>query len=351
MKQLKSTSRKQKLLWAVLSLLLAAGSFYLVLRHSGGLSLEALQEDLTQAAPGWLIAAACSMLVYVTLEGRILRIVCGGLGHPLSRRRGLAYAASDIYFSAVTPSATGGQPACAYFMIQDGIPETVSTVCLLLNLTMYTLTLAVLGVVCVVIGPGLFLCFGTLGRILIVIGLAAHLALAFFFFLLVRNERLLHRLCGWALRLLGKLRLVRQEAKLQAKLQTAMEDYRRCTQLLAGQKKLMIRVFVLNLLQRAAQISVTGFVFLAAGHGLGQAAVMWAIQCYVILGAACIPIPGAMGISDYLLLNGFSAFLAPQEAASMELISRSISFYCCTVLCAVITLVYSLIQIRRRSFP
>ena len=58
-----------------------------------------------------------------------------------------------------------------------------------------------------------------------------------------------------------------------------------------------------------------------------------------------------MGISDYLLLNGFSAFLAPQEAASMELISRSISFYCCTVLCAVITLVYSLIQIRRRSFP
>lgn len=349
MKQPQPISRRKQLLLAACSLLLAVSSFTLVLRHSGGLSLEALQEDLAQANPLWLCAAAASMLLYVALEGGILKTICGGLGHRISFRRSLAYAASDIYFSAVTPSATGGQPACAYFMIRDGIPETVSTVCLLVNLTMYILALAVLGVTCVLIGPGLFLCFGLLGQVLIVAGLAAHVGLACFFFLLVRNERLLHKLCGGVLRLLGKLRLVRKEAKLQTKLQTAMEDYRRSTQLLGGQKRLLIQVFVLNLLQRTAQISVTMFVFLAAGHRLGQAALMWAVQCYVILGAACVPVPGAMGVSDYLLLNGFSAFLATQEAASMELISRSIAFYCCTFLCAAITLVYSFIQIRRRS--
>ena len=55
--------------------------------------------------------------------------------------RGVLYSAADIYFSAITPSATGGQPASALLMVGDGIPTAVTTVVLLLNLAMYNLSI------------------------------------------------------------------------------------------------------------------------------------------------------------------------------------------------------------------
>ena len=56
-----------------------------------------------------------------------------------------------------------------------------------------------------------------------------------------------------------------------------------------------------------------------------------------MLGSNFIPIPGAMGIADYLMLHGFQVVLTAQAAASLELLSRSISFYICIIFCGILT--------------
>ena len=59
-----------------------------------------------------------------------------------------------------------------------------------------------------------------------------------------------------------------------------------------------------------------------------------------ILGYNFIPIPGAMGVADALLLDVFGSFLGnAQAAANLELLSRSISFYLCVLLCGISFLV------------
>ena len=64
----------------------------------------------------------------------------GVLSKTLGYRKGIlknySYASADIYFSAITPSATGGQPASAYYMIKDGIPISHTTAILSVNLLM-----------------------------------------------------------------------------------------------------------------------------------------------------------------------------------------------------------------------
>ena len=57
------------------------------------------------------------------------------------------------------------------------------------------------------------------------------------------------------------------------------------------------------------------------------------MQSFAVIGSNCVPIPGAMGVADYLMLDGFEAFLPPDLVVSMELLSRSISFYACVLLC------------------
>ena len=49
-----------------------------------------------------------------------------------------------------------------------------------------------------------------------------------------------------------------------------------------------------------------------------------------------VPIPGAVGAADYLFIDGFGGIL--KDPVSIELLSRGISFYCCIIICGIITL-------------
>ena len=86
---------------------------------------------------------------------------------------------------------------------------------------------------------------------------------------------------------------------------------------------------------------MTAFVYLAmipGANALG-AAKIFALQCYVVLGASFVPIPGAMGVTDFLMLDAFGTILSDEAATSLELLSRSLSFYACILLCAICVLV------------
>ena len=63
---------------------------------------------------------------------------------------------------------------------------------------------------------------------------------------------------------------------------------------------------------------MTACTALAAGAPPAAALRLWAIQGYAVLGSNFIPIPGAMGVADYLMLRGFQVVLTAQAAASLE---------------------------------
>ena len=344
-----SPKSRNRALWSVLFVLIAAATIWAVVSQSRSFSLDTFVSYISGASKPWLTAAVLCMLGYIWLEGKALITICRAFGYSVKRRRGFVYSASDIYFSAITPSATGGQPACAYFMIGDGIPGSVTTVVLLVNLTMYTITILVLGVLTALTHPALLGSFGLLSRVLIILGYFIQGFLTTFLLLLLLKNNFLHKLCGKGLNLLCKIRLLRHREEKQQKLDRYMEEYATCARMIGAHKRAMVKAFVLNLLQRALIISVPMFVFLASAGPAARPAQVWAIQCYTVLGANAMPIPGAMGISDYIMLDGFGKLMPHQDVVSFELLSRSLSFYVCVILCGITALVAYLVQKKRRN--
>ncbi len=57
------------------------------------------------------------------------------------------------------------------------------------------------------------------------------------------------------------------------------------------------------------------------------------------VGSTTVPVPGAQGVIDYLLLEGFSHVSEIDSIANMELLIRGVSFYICVGLCGIITLI------------
>ena len=100
---------------------------------------------------------------------------------------------------------------------------------------------------------------------------------------------------------------------------------------------MVVVVFFLNLLQRLSLTMVTVLAYLGTGGTLSQAVDIGATQCYVYLGSNCIPMPGAIGVSDYILLDGLGNLV--DDYAHLGIFSRALSFYFCVLLCGIIMLI------------
>ena len=338
---------RSRLLWSVLFVIIAAATIWAVLAQSKSFSLRSLIDYTSEASKPWLAMALLSMLGFIVFEGAALATICRAFGYPISHVRAFAYSASDIYVSAITPSATGGQPACAWFMIKDGIPGTVATVALLANVSMYAVSILVLGVIALLIRPGVLLSLGSLSRWLVFLGYLVQSVLAAFFIAPLLNTGLLHKICRKALHLLCRIRLLKKEEERQRSLDQKMEECAAHAHMMKERKRAMVMAFFFNLLQRVSVISVPFFVALAFGEELTKAVDIWAVQCYTVIGANSVPIPGAMGASDYIMLDGFSKIIPLQNAVNFELLSRALSFYVCVALCGITALIKYFYQRKR----
>ena len=335
--------------WGLLFLVLALLTGCAVILQSKSFSFSQFQHTLWSSSPGWMIAAIAAMLGFILFEGMSLLCIIKAFGYRKSFCKGFLYSSADVYFSAITPSATGGQPASGYFMMKDGIPGAVVTITLVANLIMYTLALLTVGITGFVIKPEIFLHFHLPGRILIICGCMVLSGLTVAFFLMILKPRILEKICEFFLKLGRKLHLVRHEEEKRQKLYRTMEEYRQCANAMADHKMVFVKAYIFNLLQRLSQITVTLFVYLAIGGSTSLAADIWFTQSYVTLGTYSVPIPGGMGVADYLLIEGFGAFFEEAEAVNLELISRGMSFYICILISAITVFLGTIITVKKRK--
>ena len=338
---------KKKVLWAVITTLLSVLTIY-TLFYNSGLSLTELWQDIEGASPLWLIPAALCMFGFIFFEGRSLVLILRTLGYPAKKRRGFLYASADIYFSSITPSATGGQPASAYFMHKDGISAVAVTVSLILNLTMYTLAIITLGLFSLIFFPKIFLEFELPCKIMILIGIFAMVMLTIFFIILLKKQSILLTFGNLIIKIMHKLHFKTAADHFRNRLDTMIENYNECVVTLAGKKKLLVKTFLLNLCQRSAQILVTVFCYYAMHGNLADGLKIFVIQTYVVMGSNFIPVPGAVGISEFLMYFGYNMLLNEEAAYSLAILGRGISFYTCSII-SIFTVILGYIKIRYNS--
>lgn len=329
--------KKHKWIAPVAFVLLVVLTVFVVSQQSKTFTAEGFLDFVASVKPWGLAAAVACMLAYILFEGLGLLTICGALGYKRGWQRGVVYSAADIYFSSITPSATGGQPASALFMIGDGIPTAVTTVVLLLNLLYYTLSIFVITLISLILYPQAFGVFGVPGHMLMILGICFQSALVAGLTLLIFNQKIFLRIVDFFLHIAQKLHLVKTAEKRREKLLEMEEDYRASAGVVHMHKRAMARAFLFNVLQRICIVLVPVVIYAASGYPTRNLGKVFAIQSWVVMGSNAVPLPGAVGVADYLFLDGYGALMA--DPVNMELLSRTISFYSCVLICAVVLLI------------
>ena len=339
---------KNKRLWTIVALILAALTVWAVFSQSEEMSPAKLWKAIKTSDPFWLALAVLSMFGMIYFLGETNRTILTGVGYPKKVRQGFVYGAADIYFSAITPSASGGQPASAFFMMQDGVPGAVATASLLLNLVMYTLAIVSISVVCVLAKPWMFFDFSLLSRILIVLGFITLSGLAVLFYMLLRRQRILFGLSRRVVGFFSRHHILRHPDRIYEKLEKSQEEYAECVSLMAGHTPMLVKAFISNVLQRLCQFAVILCVYMAMGGRPDALADLFVTQCYITLGSNCVPVPGGMGVTDYLMLDGYGHLFSKSFSFQLEMLGRGLSFYFC-VIASGLTVLFAYLAIRRRK--
>lgn len=342
--------KKKNLLWTLATVIIAVISIWAVISQAHHFSLENFGDFITGANPVWMCLAVFWMLFYIFLEGHALHIILNAFGYKRKITQCTVYSAADIYFSAITPSATGGQPASAFFMMLDDIPAAVVTIALFVNLALYTISIMVVGVLALVIRPEIFINFNGFSKFLIIIGYTLLTALAVGFVLLIRYEQILNKIGLKLIHVFHKLHLIKNTERWEEKLSGIIGDYKKCADMLEGRKKSVLAAFICNFLQRFVQICIPATVVLSMERSFDNAISVWVTQAFVTIGSNCVPIPGAQGVSDYLLLDGLGVMMGNDVAINLDLLSRCISFYGCITISIIIVAISYARHTKRGSF-
>ena len=141
-------SDKKYIISLLLLFLLMGLTFFLLFRH---FEFDEIWSNIHSASAGPLLIAVLMVPVYLLCYGGVMRLFLRSFGYSAGLLRCASYGCIDFYYSAITPSSTGGQPMVIYHMGKDGVPMSKSVLAPLVHTVLYKTVLilfTVAGLIC-----------------------------------------------------------------------------------------------------------------------------------------------------------------------------------------------------------
>ena len=338
--------KRKSLVGIGLILALMAFTGYMLLRD---MSFSRLAGTLRQLNPLWLLAGLGMMFLFVGSEAMCSRVILGRLGHPVRYRRCLGYSFVGFYVSAITPSSTGGQPAQVYYMSKDNIPAAHGALNMMLIAVCYQVTVVGYALAVVLSHFSLVSNLGGGLMLLLLYGALVNGVLTAGMLCLMFLPNAARKLTGGVLRLLVRLRLVRNETAAREKLERQLAEYRRGAECVKANPGLVPVLLGLSFLQLTALFAVPVMVYYAFGLTGSSAVSIICTQALVTLAVSNLPLPGAVGASEGGFVTAMALFFGPALVTPAVLVSRGISFYAFLLVSGVITLAVHLRSRQKRQ--
>ena len=177
-------------------------------------SPESLYEVFSGADWRFVGLGAACMAIYLICEAESIRTLMGAFQTKVPFLRSAGYSFADFYFSAITPSATGGQPMQLYYMTRDGFGFAQSSFSLLTLAAVYQLMVLVYGVVMVILKYPYVQSQGRLIKWLLVFGIAVNGLCSLGILLVILKRALVERIAMTGISIAVKLRIIKDRRKL-----------------------------------------------------------------------------------------------------------------------------------------
>lgn len=302
---------------------------------------------LLEIDPLYFVGAVVLVFLFLGFYGLAVRILLKLIGKKLSLLKGFVYGCTDFYFSAITPSAAGGQPFVGYYMLKDGIPVAQASVAILMHTVFYKIVLIAYGLVAFVVAPEIVFRTSPVLTAGFFLGFTVTAVILGLCLLCIFSKSVVYKAVDRLIHVGSRLHLVKNVEEKERKLLTAIEDYKHSASLMKKSKGTALKVLVTVFLQRSSVFAISYLAYKSfglTGHGLFEI-----IICQVILSLAvdCLPTPGGVGASELAFVVIYTTIYTEDYMAPALLFTRGISYYFCVALTGLVVFINHIRLIRK----
>ena len=302
-----------------------------------GEDMEALAAYLKQSDVRYWIAGTVLVVFFILSESVIIYYMMRSVGQPAILTHCFLYSFVGFFFSAITPSATGGQPAQLYFMKKDKLSMSISTLILMVVTITYKAVLVVIGLVVVIFRPRAIMQYLSPVIGWCYLGVALNVFCVAFMMILVFHPTLAENILVSLIRVFCRITHSKKEKKWIQRISGAMEKYRSVADYLRKNKRVIVNVLLITFIQRIMWFFITYLIYLSFSlQGVG-AVTITTLQGMISVSVDMLPLPGGMGMSETLFLSIFRPICGKNFVLPVMVVSRGISYYTQLIISAIMT--------------
>lgn len=284
----------------------------------------------------WALAFLC-VILYIQCESWMVYYMIHTLGQSVKISHCFLYSFVGYFFSCITPSASGGQPAQIIYMRKDGIPVSVSTPVLMVTTITYKSVLLLLAVFVFVCRPASLMVY--LAPIMgwCYLGFFLNFIVVALVLLLIFRPVIVHTAISKTVSCLKRRTRFKNIQPFAEKAYASVVQYHQVSDYLKSHQSVFVNVFLITIVQRVLLLAVTYMAYKSFRLTGTSPAVILVLQGMISVAVDMLPLPGGMGISENLFMTLFSPIFGPVTLAAMVL-SRGLSYYTELLVSAVMTI-------------
>ncbi|QZY56392.1 lysylphosphatidylglycerol synthase transmembrane domain-containing protein [Crassaminicella profunda] len=301
---------------------------------------------LTKIDKGYFSLAIGCMLLYWIVNTIILIDTSKMVYSQLTFKKAFKITMIGQYYSAITPFASGGQPAQIYYMTKDKICTGKGTSILMIKFMIYQMVVTVYAIIMFLLKWNDLSKDIAIALPFILTGICISFIGIFMIFLLFFNENIVGKIFNMILKHLKKFNNVNN---LERKLEEYLVEYTESIKELKKHRGVAIKLSCMTFLQLTCYFSITYFIYIAFGLKDASIIDIIALQSLLYMAVSFIPTPGTVGASEGGFHILFSFLFKENFLIYAMLLWRIISYYSCIIIGGLTTLLIHFKESKKKA--
>lgn len=318
-----------------------------------GPSLDSMWRALENFNIWWLFACIAALLLYWLMDALLLHDITNYMykREPLSQS--IKVSLIGLYYCALTPSSTGGQPMQVVYMRRNKIPVGTATCIVSIKFVIYELSLCSIFIAGMAIGGPYYYTHHNEAFWFAVLGFVINLMAVFFIILTIVNKKLVLKLGGGLISLLSKIRIMKIKEHALEKFEQTIDDYHTAASYLSKYKLRAVGSYIISVLNLSFLFVIPYLIYLSFGYSEYGIIDIFTMEAMLFLAVSFIPLPGAAGASEGGFILFFSPFFGAATAVAM-LIWRFLTYYMMLIVGSLIVVfdeVFAMKRVKKGTDP
>ena len=312
-------------------------TFYIIFKRN---SISLIIKNILKVNPLYIFLGIIFMIVYIACEGINIRRILKTLNQNITIFNSFKYAAVGFFFSAITPSATGGDPAQLYFMKKDGLSLSHSTLSLLVELCSFQIISCILALIGFIVNYNFLSRVGHI-KYLTYLGLLINILLVVFLLIMIFSKKVALKLLDMISKILSFCSYKKLD-KFKERGLKQIDEYHACSVYLGENKKVLVKIILTTLIELLLYHSIPYLIALSFGLENTNLIRLITMSSVLYTTVAFIPSPGSMGVSEGGFVIMYKLFFPMKFLGTAMIASRAISYYLFVVVCGILILFFIL---------